>query len=618
MSVKNPVAFIGQKVLGGTSGSIIFIDSNTAFAQDNTNLNFTDSTDTLQLGGFFEFGATNQTITTLKPFQFIDSTITMTQVIEVPMLDLKPTFVQGITGSGSGNQFSYVGILNRPTLKNPNASAFNFDIIGCVYDTPTLEADGQTVTCTGMLTFNSAPILTRINSGVLTVSNLFSFFSQASVNTGVTVTTRRGLSVSNFSGSGTVTTQTGVFISSLSGATNNFALETAGTTNSRFGGKLQLGSQAQVPTGMLDVLNIASTDVSILVTGAASQSANYLTINSSASVEQASISSAGTMNLLGNLTFTKELAHTISISNSTTSAAAGGALTILSGSATAGNANGGALTVATGGGNSLGAAGALTLQTGVGGVAPGAVLIQSQSVFSSGTVTVRSGNTTGANNSGGITVNSGTVTTAVAGNVAITGGAASGAGTGGNVTITAGNTVGGTNGAVTIVSSGVNAIVATAAGNVTMAQKVTSYNGITTVADGVSSILGTSDLTGQTAVVGATTLYTPTATGFYRITAYLQITTAATTSSILAGAGGVTVTYNDGDGNVAQTNTMQFTNQNGVAAISSAANSTTTNLKGVMVVYARTGVAISFSIGYNSVGATPMAYASHFKCESLG
>lgn len=149
---------------------------------------------------------------------------------------------------------------------------------------------------------------------------------------------------------------------------------------------------------------------------------------------------------------------------------------------------------------------------------------------------------------------------------------------------------------------------------------VTRVNNIATVSNGVPAEYGTADLTGQTAAKTATTLYTPAATGMFRVSVYLQITTAAAgigSSSILGGATGVVITYNDGDGNVAQSDTVALMTAAGAIAITSATNTTATNLNGTVVIYARTGVAIQYAIGYTSVGTTPMQYAAHLKVEAL-
>lgn len=144
----------------------------------------------------------------------------------------------------------------------------------------------------------------------------------------------------------------------------------------------------------------------------------------------------------------------------------------------------------------------------------------------------------------------------------------------------------------------------------------TRYNNILTVSNGIPSELATVDLTAQAAAITATTLYTPAATGMYRISAYLQLTTPGTTS-VLGGATGLVLTYNDGDGNVAQSDTVSLMAQNGSIVNFINTNTTGTNLNGSVVIYARTGVAIQYAIGYTSAG-TAMQYAVHLKVEALG
>lgn len=124
------------------------------------------------------------------------------------------------------------------------------------------------------------------------------------------------------------------------------------------------------------------------------------------------------------------------------------------------------------------------------------------------------------------------------------------------------------------------------------------------------------DLTAQTAAITATTVCTPATTGMYRIPIYLQVTTPGSVSSILGGASGVVLTYNDGDGNVAQTDTVGLTAPNGTVVTTLNTNTTTTNLSGALEVYAQAGVSIQFAIGYTSVG-TAMQYSAHLRCEAI-
>lgn len=141
---------------------------------------------------------------------------------------------------------------------------------------------------------------------------------------------------------------------------------------------------------------------------------------------------------------------------------------------------------------------------------------------------------------------------------------------------------------------------------------LTQYNNINTVSNGIPSEYATVDRTGQVAAITATTLYTPVATGMFRVSAYLKITTTGT-SPVL---GPVTITYTDGTDSVAQSNVMLLATQAGAAATSNAGNTTTSTLNGSMVIFALTGVAIQYAVALTGTVGTA-AYEVHLKLEAL-
>jgi hypothetical protein len=148
----------------------------------------------------------------------------------------------------------------------------------------------------------------------------------------------------------------------------------------------------------------------------------------------------------------------------------------------------------------------------------------------------------------------------------------------------------------------------------------TKYKGIATVGDGSPYEVGTADLTGQTAAKTTTTLYTPTATGWYRISVYLKVTTPATTgsaTSTLGGTTGVTITFTDGTDSVAQTQIMALMKQDGSVGINNNGNTTATKLIGTIAIYAKTGVAIQYAIDYLSNTAAQMQYEARLRCEAM-
>lgn len=146
--------------------------------------------------------------------------------------------------------------------------------------------------------------------------------------------------------------------------------------------------------------------------------------------------------------------------------------------------------------------------------------------------------------------------------------------------------------------------------------KFTNYNSINLVDNGLPSEVGHLDLTAQTAAIAATTIFTPAATGRFRISVYEKVTTAASVSSVLGGATGTVLTFNDGTDNVAQSITMGLDNQGGTLAIFNNGNATTTSLNGSAYIYAASGVAIQIAVGYTSTG-TAMEFAVRATCEAL-
>ena len=157
---------------------------------------------------------------------------------------------------------------------------------------------------------------------------------------------------------------------------------------------------------------------------------------------------------------------------------------------------------------------------------------------------------------------------------------------------------------------------------VSAAGVVGTYKGTVTAGQGVPPIIGSTALSAQTAAISATTICTPPASGFFRISVYAIVTTAATTSSAL-GAGttsGLVITYTEPNNSVAQSVTMPMWNGAGTAnvpATGQTGNTTTTLLEGSQVLEAKSAVPIQYAFGYTSAGGTPMAYALRGTCEQL-
>lgn len=155
-------------------------------------------------------------------------------------------------------------------------------------------------------------------------------------------------------------------------------------------------------------------------------------------------------------------------------------------------------------------------------------------------------------------------------------------------------------------------------GNQSFAGTFPLYNNIATVANGIPAVYGQSDLTAQTAAQTTAALYTPTATGMFRVSYYAKVTTAGT-SSILGGTTGFVLNYTDGTDSVAQNLTLTEANQSGTILSIGTGNVTNTTaaiVYGTAMVYAKTGVAMTYNFGYSSTG-TVMQYEVHVKLEQL-
>jgi hypothetical protein len=74
---------------------------------------------------------------------------------------------------------------------------------------------------------------------------------------------------------------------------------------------------------------------------------------------------------------------------------------------------------------------------------------------------------------------------------------------------------------------------APAAGNLSLTGSIGSYNGNTGANAGAPYQVAAANLTGQTAAIGSTTLFTPAASGLYRATYYIVVTTTGTSVNLV-------------------------------------------------------------------------------------
>jgi hypothetical protein len=118
------------------------------------------------------------------------------------------------------------------------------------------------------------------------------------------------------------------------------------------------------------------------------------------------------------------------------------------------------------------------------------------------------------------------------------------------------------------------------------------------------------NLTGLAANTGPTTLLTPGANGFYRVSGWIVTTQAATTSSTLPN---IQINFTDPDS--AQTHSVPLTLINSTNTLGNFGVSASGELSN-WPFYASSGVAITYqTTGYVSSGATPLQYALHIRLE---
>jgi hypothetical protein len=144
--------------------------------------------------------------------------------------------------------------------------------------------------------------------------------------------------------------------------------------------------------------------------------------------------------------------------------------------------------------------------------------------------------------------------------------------------------------------------------------KITNYNNLATVSNGVASIVATIDLTAQAAAITPATLYAVNAgrPGMYRISWVATVTTVDTVSSTL---GPFQILYTDFDTSVVKT--MPGTPVAGVDSNITNSTSTGTN-SGCFIGYVLGGTTIQYEMGYASSVPGTMKYNLHIKVELMG
>lgn len=165
------------------------------------------------------------------------------------------------------------------TIENDPSVAANPNLYVTFFSGNTYRANSQTGISQRTYDFLSQPRYSTTGSGspTLTVSDATGFRSAMVVNSGVTITARHGLRVTNFTGAGTVTSQYGILIDSLTGATNNYGIYNNSSTYLNGAvtvvGNLSLTGNSTL-IGTLDVTSNVGVGGTLACTGAFSTSSN--------------------------------------------------------------------------------------------------------------------------------------------------------------------------------------------------------------------------------------------------------------------------------------------------------------------------------------------------------
>lgn len=340
--------FIGQPVVSGTSGSVLFVDSNVNLAQDNSNFFWDNSNNRVGIGtaapsakleimngaatdiSLILQGAASQSVDFLRlqnssgtnlliadsraSLKILPEAVTFTSgftPITSPAANITLNFSSAsmavlshnsnVIFQQSGNGFLSMALFaNLSTVTNLSSVAASFGAMNTFYDFPTITADTQTGLTGAYTTLTSSPFFQTTNGGTATISALNHIFisNGTTIGSGITVTVRRGIYIRNPSISGTVTTNTALEIDDVSGGGTNISLRVKGTTgHSRHQPVIHFGSDS-APTGQADVTIGSSSRVGVIVNAAASQSADLINLKDSSGNILSGFDSSGNLELL--------------------------------------------------------------------------------------------------------------------------------------------------------------------------------------------------------------------------------------------------------------------------------------------------------------------------------
>lgn len=238
--IENPNAGgvdIGDSVVGGTSGSVLFVDSSGNLAQDNTNFRWDDTNDNLTIG--------TSAVTTSRKLN-VQSTVASPATSQF-------TETVGLTITGSTAAIS--SAQNISLTANPGSG----ESVSATF----ISAQSNQTTVSGSGT------ITQLNN---IDARMFAISSSTNLTKGIAFYVRTPFF---FSYTGTVTDMYGLYIQAQNraGITNGWGVyQEDATDKNYFNGKTGIGTNS--PGGRFQVTSATAAEIPSIIKGAASQSAN--------------------------------------------------------------------------------------------------------------------------------------------------------------------------------------------------------------------------------------------------------------------------------------------------------------------------------------------------------
>lgn len=214
------------------------------------------------------------------------------------------------------NMTSSTILENKVRYRNSTGSARILTTSSTVYSRPEYQCSDNNLSLSNHYGVHEAPsLVAAVTSGTLamtemrnfycipsieagTVTNMENFSSRASITSGGTVTTLTSFKafVAN---NGTVGTYYGLHIIDTTATTKYGVVQAGSGMHNLFAGRLRIGSTALSTLYTCSITAVDAADVVLRITGASSQSANYIQVRDSAGADLLNFTTGGVLRLHG-------------------------------------------------------------------------------------------------------------------------------------------------------------------------------------------------------------------------------------------------------------------------------------------------------------------------------